>query len=144
MTSIRKYNAPSIRLFNPLFSELLDELFEFPSTVTDSTVKTPVHDVIENDKEYQINLLLAGIKKEDVSIDVDKDTLIIKAERKEEKDLKYNRKETYFGKYERSFILPDNVDKENIDASMSDGILKIIVPKLVDNVKLSKKAIEIK
>lgn len=143
MTLIRKY-SPSVRLFNPSFSELLDELFDFPTTVTDSMVKTPVHDVIENNKEFQINLLLAGIKKEDVSVDVDKDMLIIKAERKEEKDLKYNRKETYFGKYERSFVLPDNVDKENIDASLSDGILKIIVPKLADNVKLSKKTIEIK
>ncbi len=144
MTSIRKYNAPSIRFFNPSFNELLDELFDFPTTVSDSNTKTPVHDVIENDKEYQINLLLAGVKKEDVSVDVEKEMLIIKAERKEEKDLKYNRKETYFGKYERSFVLPDNVDKDNIDASLSDGILKVVVPKLADNVKLSKKAIEIK
>lgn len=125
-----------------LFTSIFDDLFEFP--ITNTTSKTPVHDVIENDNEYQIDLLLAGVKKEDISIDVEKDVLTIKAERKEIKDVKYNRKETFFGKYERSFILPDDVDKDKIDASLVDGILKVIVPKLADNPKLSKKAIEIK
>jgi HSP20 family protein len=89
---LRKYSAPEIRLFNSIF----DDLFEFP--MVNSMVKTPVHDVIENDKEYQVELLLAGVKKEDISIDIEKDVLTIKAERKENKDLKYNRKETFFGK----------------------------------------------
>ena len=132
------YSAPEIRLF----TSILDDLFEFP--MTNSTVKTPVHDVIENDNEYQVHLLLAGVKKEDINVDIEKDVLTIKAERKEEKDAKYNRKETFFGKYERSFVLPDDVDKEKIDASMVDGVLKLIVPKLVDKSKLSKKTIEIK
>jgi len=140
MTLVRNYNTPTIRLFNNLF----DELFDFPTVVTDSKVKTPVHDVIENDKEYQIDILLAGVKKDDIEINVEKDVLTIKAERKENIDIKYNRKETYFGKYERSFILPDDVDEENVNASMSDGILKIIVPKQTDNKKLSKKNVEIK
>lgn len=137
MLAIRHKN-PSTRLFESIF----DELFDFPTVSAD--VKVPVRDVIENDKEYQIQMLLAGVKKEDINIDVEKDVLIIKAERKEVKDLKYNRKETYFGKYERSFVLPDDVDKENIGASLEEGILKITVPKLENNVSVSKKAIEIK
>lgn len=139
MAIVRYRTHPSISLFESIF----DDLFEFPRTV-DPDVKVPVHDVIENDKEYQIQMLLAGIKKENISIDVEKDILIIKAERKEVKDLKYNRKETYFGKYERKFTLPDNVDKENIGAELIDGILNVTVPKLTDNISKSKKAIEIK
>lgn len=135
---LKKYSAPEIRLFTSIF----DDLFEFP--ITNSMVKTPVHDVIENDNEYQIEMLLAGVKKEDINIDIEKDVLTIKAERKENKDTKYNRKETFFGKYERSFILPDDVDKEKIDASLVDGVLHVIVPKLEDKSKLSKKTIEIK
>ena len=133
----KRYTTPQIRLINSIF----DDLFEFPTV--NSIAKTPVHDVIENDNEYQIDLLLAGVKKEEINVNVEKDVLTIKAERKEINDLKYNRKETYFGKYERSFILPDDVDKDNINASMSDGILKVIIPKLKDNAKLSKKVIEI-
>lgn len=135
---LSKYYSPEIRLFTSIF----DELFEMPAT--NSMVKTPVHDVIENDNEYQIDLLLAGIKKEDISINVEKDILTINAERKENKDTKYNRKETFFGKYKRSFTLPENVDKENIGASLEDGILKITVPKFENKASVDKKIIEIK
>lgn len=133
-----KYKNPSTRLFESVF----DELFDFPTLNTG--VRVPIYDVIENDNEYQIQLQLVGVKKEDINIDVEKDVLTIKAERKEVKDLKYNHKESYFGKYERSFILPDDVDKENIGASLEDGILKIVVPKLENKASISKKAIEIK
>lgn len=136
MIAIRR-NYPSINLLDSLFEDL------FELSAVDSEVKTPVHDVIENDKEFQIEMLLAGVKKEDISIDIEKDILTIKAERKEIDDIKYNRKQTYFGKYERSFNLPDNIDKENIDASLVDGILKLIIPKL-ETKELSKIAIEIK
>jgi HSP20 family protein len=133
------FNYPTVRLFNDIFDDLFDM-----SVVNKSGAKTPVHDVIENNKEYVVELLLAGVSKDSISIDIDNDVLTIKAERKEVKDLKYNRKETYFGKYERSFILPDNVDKENIGASLIDGILKLIIPKLEVDTKPSKIKIEIK
>lgn len=137
---IRKYATPS----TGIFEAVLDDLFEFYTMSSSTKVKTPIHDVIENENEYLVELLLAGIKKEDINIDIEKDVLIIKAERKEINDLKYNRKETYFGKYERSFKLPDNVDKEKIDASLTDGILKIIVPKLQNDKLVNKRTIEIK
>ena len=143
-----RYSKPSITLFNKpsigLFNDLLDDFFTFSMPTFDDTLaKCPVHDVIENDKEYIVESLLAGLKKEDIKLDVKNDVLRIKAERKEVKDLKYNRKETYFGKYERSFVLPDDADKENISASLVDGVLKVVVPKLKEDTKLSKKMIEI-
>jgi len=134
---ITKCKNPSICRFTNIF----DDLFE--TAINPSSTKTPVHDVIENDKEFIVELLLAGVKKEDISIDIDMDVLMIKAERKEVKDLNYNRKETYFGKYERSFILPDDIDEENIQASLNDGILKLIIPKIENINKISKKMIEI-
>ena len=137
MLAIRR-NYPTINLLDSFF----DDLFNYPTI--NSEVKSPIHDVIENDKEFQVEMLLAGVQKEDISIDVEKDVLIIKAERKEIKDIQYNRKQTYFGKYERQFNLPDNVDTENIDASLTDGILKLIIPKIEVDAKALKKAIEIK
>jgi HSP20 family protein len=142
MLAIKNKNLPF-----SIITDIFDDLFDLPSccdtSCCDPTAKTPVHDVIENDNEYIIEMLLAGVKKEDISIDIKKDKLIVKAERKEIKDLKYNRKQTYFGKYERLFILPDNADIDNIEASMDNGILKIIILKTKD-IKLNKKAIEIK
>lgn len=131
----RRYTRPSINLLDEILGDIL-----FADA---STTKTPIYDVIENDKEFQVNLLLAGLKKEDVIIDIEKDVLTIKAERKEVNDLKYNHKETYFGKYERKFILPDNINTENISATLVDGILNLVVPKHQDEVKLMKKIIEI-
>lgn len=132
-----RYRRPTIDLFN-------DFMDIFDISVSTSGVKTPVYDVIENEKEYVIEMLLAGVPKENINIDIDKDVLTIKAERKEVKDVKYNRKETYFGKYERSFVLPENADKEKIEASLVDGILKVIVPKQEEEVKNDKIKIEIK
>jgi len=116
-------NKSSFDLFEAVFSDFIE------NNVSVNT-KVPVHDIIENDKEYIIELLLAGVNKDDTSIDVEEDFLIIKAERKEQKDVKYNRKETYFGKYERKFKLPNDVDTENITATMDNGVLKVNVPKL--------------
>ena len=129
------YNYPTIRLFDEIFGDFFDN-----SVVAPTGAKTPIHDVIETDKEYIVEMLMAGVKREDIDIDVDKSMLTITAERKENKDLKYNRKETYFGEYKRAFKLPDNVDKEKIDATLSDGILRIVIPKI----EIEKITIEIK
>lgn len=132
---VRRYTTnPSVKLFTNVWDEFFDN----------SIIKTPVYDVIENENEIIVDMLLAGVKKEDINIDIEKDVLIIKAERKETKDLNYNRKETYFGKYERSFVLSDDIDREKINASLIDGILKINIPKLENVNKTNKLKIEIK
>jgi HSP20 family protein len=127
-------------LFNALLDDLLSIHYIIDNTTTNDNVKAPVHDVIENKDEYIIEMLLAGVKKDDVSIDTEKNKLIIKAERKEKSDVKYNRNQSYKGKYERIFTLPDNVDIENINANMEDGILIVKIPKI----EINKKKIEIK
>jgi len=124
------------------FLGILDEFFfEEPRPFTSR--ECPIHDVIENDKEYIIELVLAGIPKEDIKIDIDENSLTVNAVRNEPKDVKFNRKESYFGKYERVFKLPNNTDKENIEAKLADGILKVTVPKILDESKLRKKTVNI-
>lgn len=108
---------------------LFDELSMLPQEENFRIVE-PTYDIIENDNEYLIDFNLAGIKKEDVTVDIDEKKLKIKAERKEGKDLKYNRKESYFGVYEKSFVLSNTIDKKNIEASFTDGILTLKVPKI--------------
>jgi HSP20 family protein len=133
-----RFNYSTVKLFDELFEDLFDSRI-----VTKSGIKTPVHDVIENDKEYIVEMLLAGVLKENISIDIEKDVLTIKAERKSVNDLKYNRKETYFGKYERSFVLPEDVDYDKITSALNDGVLKIVFPKLESKAVPTKKKIEI-
>jgi len=134
-----RYTRPSITLFDEFFN---DDFFKFPIWELSSEI-TPTHDIIEDEKGFAVEFALAGVKKEDVTIDVEKNVLTISAERKEIKDLKYNRKETFTGKYQKSFTLPDTVDADNISASLNDGILTVNIPKILEPMKLSKKQIAI-
>ena len=78
-------------------------------------------------------------------VDLNKGILTISGERKTKEEVKqedYYKIETYFGKFSRSFTLPDNVDIENIEVKSDNGVLETVIPKLKDDV--SKKSIEIK
>ena len=125
-----------------LFDSFIDNFFTFPTFKTPMTT-TPVHDVIENENEYIVDFHLAGIKKEDVSINLENDVLSIKAERHVNNDLNYTYKESFSGVYHKSFTLPESIDSNKINASFVDGIVKVIIPKKLEKKKLSSKKIEI-
>ena len=86
-----------------------------------------------------------GFTKDDIKIEVNKDSLIITAEKEEKNDekdgKKYIHRERRYGKYQRSFYLQD-LDSDDINAEFKDGVLTIVVPKKEE--KDTKKYIEIK
>jgi HSP20 family protein len=105
---------------------------------------TPTTDIFETKDEYVLKLEVPGISKDDIQIDFNQETLTIKGERKEEKEVKkdeYHRIERCSGSFTRSFSLPKNVDEKKIDASMKDGILELRIPKKEES---KAKAIPIK
>lgn len=98
----------------------------------ENAVWSPLTDISETDDEYVMKMDLPGVKKDDVKISVHNGELIISGERKEEKEDKkthHHRIERNYGKYYRSFTLPENIDQENIEAEFNDGSLKVKVPK---------------
>jgi len=106
---------------------------------------TPKVNTREGEFAYHIDIDLPGMKKEDIAIDVHKNSLSISGERSFKEELKeedYFKVETSFGKFERIFTLPDNVDIENITANSREGVLEIILPKLEKSI--TKKRIKIK
>jgi len=85
------------------------------------------------------------MSKEDITIDIDKNSLIISGERKYKEEVKqedYFKIETSFGKFQRVFTLPESIDLENITANSLNGVLEIVIPKLEKTI--TKKRIEIK
>ena len=93
----------------------------------------PRVDIIENEKEYLIKAELPEVKKEEVKVTVEDGSLTLRGERKqekEEKNKKFHRIERCYGSFTRSFKLPENVDETKIDASYTDGILNLKIPKL--------------
>jgi len=99
----------------------------------------------EGEFAYHIDIDLPGMNKNDISIDIDENSLIISGERKIKEEVKeedYHKIETSFGKFERVFSLPKNIDSENITASSQDGVLEVVIPK--QDKAASKKRIKIK
>lgn len=92
----------------------------------------PLADVSENDNEYIINYDLPGMDKKDVKVSFSNGVLSVSGERKEEKESKdanYYRCERTYGKFYRSFTLPDGVKDDAIDAKFENGTLRVVIPK---------------
>jgi HSP20 family protein len=93
---------------------------------------TPAADIVETEKEFLIKAELPEVKKEDVKIMLENGVLTIEGERRLEKELKEQnviRTESFYGKFARSFALPENVDVDAIRAESKDGVLRVHIPK---------------
>ncbi|MDO6429490.1 Hsp20/alpha crystallin family protein [Flavitalea sp. BT771] len=112
-----------------------------------ATVNIPAANIVENKDHYEVSLAAPGMKKDDFNIDVEGNMLTISAEKeekKEEKDERYSRQEFNYTSFSRSFTLPDWVNKEKIDASYENGLLKVYLPKTEEAKKQSSKHITVK
>ncbi len=92
----------------------------------------PAADVYEEDAHYVIKAEVPGVDKNDIEIDVENNILVIKGERKQDKEVKeenFYRRERLFGAFQRSFALPDGVATDEIKADHKDGVIKITIPK---------------
>jgi len=106
---------------------------------------TPQVNTREGEFAYHIDIDLPGMNKNDININIHENSLTISGERNHKGELKkedYYKIETLFGKFERIFTLPENIDTENITANSTNGVLEIVIPKLEK--AIIKKRIEIK
>jgi HSP20 family protein len=95
-------------------------------------VTVPSVNIMETPKHYSFEVAAPGLERKDFNIELDNHTLIISAEKeenKEEKENGYFRKEYSFNTFSRSFTLPENVEEAKIDAKYENGILRVTVPK---------------
>lgn len=119
------------RLFEDLFYPMIDE-----NTDAGLWSWNPAADVYDKDEHFVIKAELPGVDKKDITIDLKDGVLTLKGERSygnEVTDDKYYRKERAYGKFERSFSLPVNVDADKIKAEYKDGVLNIEIPKPEDH-----------
>jgi HSP20 family protein len=106
---------------------------------------TPKVNTREGEFAYHVDVDLPGVKKEDIKVDIKENVLTISGERHSKEEVKekdYYRMESSFGKFSRSFTLPDNADVENIEASSDNGVLEVVIPKMAS--KESVKSISVK
>lgn len=128
----RPETAPSI--FN-MMSEI-DDLFKSWPNVDradqDGALFSPEVDIDETEKHYLLSFDLPGLTEKDLNLSVTDRRLTISGERKREKetkDKKSHRVERSFGRFERTFTLPETVSSEQIEAKFKDGVLEVMIPK---------------
>jgi HSP20 family protein len=93
---------------------------------------SPLVDITEDDHEYLFKADLPEMKKNDVKVTIENGVLYISGERKfeeEEKKRKFHRLERFFGRFERTFTVPEDTDATKIKAEFHDGVLQIHLPK---------------
>ncbi|MGR9086142.1 MAG: Hsp20/alpha crystallin family protein [Gammaproteobacteria bacterium] len=133
--------------FDDLFDDFLSRRWprlldwNFPSKF--ERMGFPKVDIIDHDNEIEVQAALPGVKKEDLDVTINNQSISIRATTREEKkeEGKYFRREISRGEFQRTLSLPDNVDNDNAKASFKDGLLKVTIPKTE---KSKRKSIEIK
>ena len=111
-----------------------NEWFDNGGSLMGRMMTVPAVNIVEDKNDYKVSLAVPGMKKDDFNIDVEGNMLTISSEKeesKEEKDEKYNRKEYSYSSFSRSFTLPEEVNKEKIEAKYEDGVLKLMLPKKI-------------
>lgn len=125
-----------LREFDDMFTDYRSMLSRFGqpgSEVVGSDLRwRPVADISETKKEYLVKVELPEVERKDVNVSVDDGMLKIEGKREWKKtteDEKQHRMESFYGSFERSFALPDNVKEEGIKAESKDGVLTVHLPK---------------
>jgi HSP20 family protein len=106
----------------------------------------PAVEVTEDDRAYTITAEVPGREQKDIEVSLSSETLTLKGERREETEEKETGVyifERAYGSFQRSFDLPNGVDREKITAHLANGVLKVTLPKTEEAQKLQKK-IEVK
>ena len=145
MSAIRKYNGQN--WLPSFFNDFFDNDWLVKANAT-----APAINVIESDTDYKVEIAAPGMKKEDFTIHVGEDNeLTIAMEKKDEKkdedkkNKRYLRQEFSYTQFEQTLVLPEDVDKDKIAASVNDGVLTIDLPKRTPEEKAKvNRMIEIK
>ena len=141
-----KFNQPALKSFDILLDNLLNDS---PAT-KNSGFNFPAVNIIETNDDYQLEFNVAGRKKEDFKITIDKNILTVSFEKKEEdkednkeENKKFIKKEFVIQSFKRSFTLDDKINSDAIDAKYENGILVLSLPKK-EEVKVLPKEISVK
>jgi HSP20 family protein len=135
MTFLTRHSPTQTRWY-PIDS-LFETLFAEPTLRSNTAPQAFAVDVHEEGNAYRIAAELPGVRKEDIRVDVDGSVVTISAETKQEVEAKEGtrllRAERTYGKTQRSFRLPEEVDQSKGDARFVDGVLEVRLPKKASN-----------
>ena len=116
----RNFGMPAVPAYGQIQGQMAD------------TILKPSVNIAATDKEYTVTVEVPGVDRNEVTLELADNRLIIKGEKKSEKEDKgkqYYRVERSYGSFRRTLSLPEDADRDAIDASFKDGILTITMPR---------------
>jgi HSP20 family protein len=131
MTLVKFNRDQKNNIVNPFFNDvysILNDSFLNEKLAT----RTPAVNIAENDNQFEVELAVPGLSKEDIKINLDKNVLSVSADKKTEttdETKKYTKREYSFSSFSRSFTLPESADHSKIEADYTAGILKLTIAK---------------
>jgi HSP20 family protein len=146
--SKREEQKPAQRsMFSNFFTDIDrmfdDDMFLMPMHLSRfGNSNLPAANIRETDKEYNIELAVPGMKRDDFNIEIDENMISISSEKEENRNEdreNYHRREYNYSSFSRSFRLPEAVKAENIKAQYDNGVLHIKVPKAAQGGQRKKK-----
>ena len=138
-----------IRKQPPFFPSLIDDLIntDWNLKVPSFSSTVPAVNIKELDSQFEIELAVPGMKKDDFEIEVEDGVLSISSTQEEEQvneKGKFTRREFSYSSFRRSFTLPDSVNPTKIDATYKEGVLLVLLPKHKEAQPQPKKLIKIR
>ncbi len=126
-----------LALFHNLFDDFGDDGFLMPSFNVKKVFQSPKVDVKEDEKAYTLEMDLPGKTEKDVNVELNRNVLTISSVKEEKKEDKSDKKdkdkwlvrERVYSQFSRSFTLPEDVDAENLSASVKNGVLTVSMPR---------------
>jgi HSP20 family protein len=138
-----------IRKQPPFFPSLIDDFIntDWNLKVPSFSSTVPAVNIKELDSQFEIELAVPGMNKDDFEIEVEDGVLSISSTQEEEQvneKGKFTRREFSYSSFRRSFSLPDSVDPTKIDATYKEGVLLVLLPKHKEAQPQPKKLIKIR
>jgi Molecular chaperone (small heat shock protein) len=132
---------------NMWFPNLIDDVLNH-NLVPATSLNIPAVNIMEYENRFEIDLAIPGKKKEDFTLEIEEDVLIINfnestTSHEEMEKGKYTRKEFNYSSFRRTFAIPENVNQDDIKVSYVDGILKFELPKRIEEPQKEKKSLSI-
>ena len=124
---------PTTELFRPFFDDVFGPSRNWGGRMSD-LLRVPEADVEETENEIRVSVEIAGMKPEDIQLDLENNVLTISGEKQEKSEQEseghtWHLSERRYGKFTRSFVLPRDLESERIDARCDNGVLTVTIPK---------------
>ena len=141
-----KFNNKANNALMPGFNDVFDSIFNDTFFNERLVARVPAVNISESENNYHVELAAPGLKKEDFKLNLERNQLSISVETPAERadsQKSYSKREYSYSSFVRSFTLPDSADHGQIEASYTDGILRIDIAKR-EEAKMVRRQIEIK